>query len=151
MSLLHLERLPPRATKGDLLRFVCECGGIDGRLVGRIELHGRTATVEVPDTWEARLLKALDGAALLDRRLRVWSGEAAVGQEPGDHFRRLADLLELESEAEARQVLERIRRLPPDEAERSGDCLVGLVVRDEYAGLGGRVLVTLGKRDRRPL
>ena len=64
-----------------------------------------------------------------------------------DHFQRLAELLELESQAEARQILERIRRLSPGDAEQSGDCLVDLVVRDEYAGLGGRTLLTLGKRN----
>jgi ATP-dependent RNA/DNA helicase IGHMBP2 len=66
---------------------------------------------------------------------------------PLDHFQRLAELLELESEAEARQILERVRRLGPGEAEQSGSCLVDLVVRDEYAGLGGRSLLTLGKRN----
>ena len=35
----------------------------------------------------------------------------------------------------------------PGEAEQSGDCLLDLVVRDEYAGLGGRSLLTLGKRN----
>src|SRR5205823_5570202 len=34
----------------------------------------------------------------------------------------------------------------PAEAERGGDCLLDLAVRDEYAGLGGRVVVALGKR-----
>ena len=65
---------------------------------------------------------------------------------PDDHFRRLAALLEMEAEAEARQTLERVRRLSPAEAERGGDCLLDLVVRDEVAGLGGRVVVALGKR-----
>ncbi|MFO0841194.1 MAG: AAA domain-containing protein [Gemmataceae bacterium] len=64
-----------------------------------------------------------------------------------EHFARLADLLEVESEAEARQVVERVRRLPPAEAEATGHSLVDLVVRDAYAGLGGRMLLTLGKRD----
>jgi superfamily I DNA and/or RNA helicase len=64
-----------------------------------------------------------------------------------DHFQRLAELLELESQAEARQILERIQRLSPGDAEQSGDCLVDLVVRDEYAGLGGRTLLALGKRN----
>lgn len=66
-----------------------------------------------------------------------------------EHFARLAELLELESEAEARQVVERVRRLPPAEAEATGHSLVDLVVRDAYAGLGGRMLLTLGKRDAR--
>src|SRR5205085_6895034 len=57
-----------------------------------------------------------------------------------------------ESRAEERQASERVQRLPAAEAERSGLCLAGLVLRDEYCGLGGRWVVTLGKRDRsRPL
>jgi ATP-dependent RNA/DNA helicase IGHMBP2 len=69
-----------------------------------------------------------------------------------DHFARLARLLDLESDAEARQVRERVARLGPAEAEKSGACLVDLVVQDEHAGLGGRVVLTLAKRERgRPL
>lgn len=63
-----------------------------------------------------------------------------------EHFGRLARLLELESEAEARQLVERVRRLPPAQAETTGHSLVDLVVRDGYAGLGGRFLLTLAKR-----
>jgi ATP-dependent RNA/DNA helicase IGHMBP2 len=147
MSILHLESLPPRTSRGAVLRLLCEQGGIDRRLVGRIELQGRSATVEVPESWQARLVTALDGTAWQDRRLRAWAsgGTARAGE---DHFQRLADLLELESKAEARQVLERIERRQPGEAEQSGDCLLDLVVQDEYAGLGGRFLLTLGKRGR---
>ena len=64
---------------------------------------------------------------------------------PVDHFQRLAELLELESQAEARQILERVRRLRPGEAEQSGDCLLDLVARDEYAGLGGRIAADAGQ------
>ena len=81
----------------------------------------------------------------------AWSGGATAAGSGEDHFQRLARLLELESQAEADQLLERIRHLPAAEAERSGHCLIDLVVRDEHGGLGGRYLVMLGKRDRSPL
>ena len=68
-----------------------------------------------------------------------------------DHFRRLRDLLELESDAEVRQTLERIRRLSAEDAERSGACLTDLIVHEEFAGLGGRFILTLTKRSRQPL
>ncbi len=58
----------------------------------------------------------------------------------------MAALLQMESKAQARQTLERVRRLSAAEAEKSGDCLLGLVVRDESAGLGGRFILTLAKR-----
>src|SRR6516165_7135999 len=69
-----------------------------------------------------------------------------------DHFQRLARLLEIEARAETRQALERVQRLSPAEAEATGNCLAGLVVREEFSGLGGRCVVTLGKRnDQQPL
>jgi len=117
--------------------------------VGRIDVRGSLATVEVPVDWLPRLVKALDGADLQERRIRVWSAAASVVTSADeDHFRRLARLLELESEAEAQQNLQRMQQLSPSEAERSGDCLIGLVILDEDSGLGGRCIVTLAKRNR---
>src|SRR6185369_12506819 len=66
---------------------------------------------------------------------------------PAEHLRRLAKLLELEADAEAEQLLEQSRRMSAEDAERSGVSLTGLVVRDETAGLGGRAIVTLAKRN----
>jgi superfamily I DNA and/or RNA helicase len=63
------------------------------------------------------------------------------------HLEHLARLLELESDAESRQILERRPGLSGADAERTGDCLLGLVVREEQPGLGGRFILTLGKRN----
>jgi superfamily I DNA and/or RNA helicase len=63
------------------------------------------------------------------------------------HFVHLAKLLELESAAEARQLAEQAQRQSGPQAERSGNCLVKLVVRDESPAFGGRVVLSLGKRD----
>jgi hypothetical protein len=150
MALLHLEPLPPRTTRGDLLRLLIEQGGLDRARVGRIDLHGRLATIEVPDAHLPRLVRALDGARLHDRAVRAWADAGPADAD--DHFARLTNLLELESQAEARQLVERLQRLPAEEAEASGLSLTGLVVLDSYAGLGGRFVLSLGKRDRsRPL
>jgi hypothetical protein len=148
MPLLHLEPLPPRISKGEILHFVCSTGGIRGELIGRIDLRGVLAVIEVPGGWEGRLVKALDGAALKDRRLRAWTSAATPTAGSEDHFQRLARLLTLESEAEARQEMEATRRLPADRAERSGQCLVGLTLLEESSGLGGRCLLTFTKRNR---
>src|SRR5689334_3624060 len=132
MILLYLEPVPPRTTKGEILHFLMTAGGIRREQVGRIDLRGATAVVEVPPGWETRLVKALDGAALKNRRLRAWSTAGPDSPSAGeDHFQRLARLLNLEAEAEARQILEDVRRLPPAEAERGGDCLAGLVLVEE--------------------
>ncbi len=143
MPLLHLEPLPPRTTKGELLRLVCEAGGLRGAHVGRIDLQGALAVIEVPAGSEQRLVKALDGATLRERRLRAWIAGAAPA-DATDHFGRLARLLALESATEAQQI----RARAGAEAERRGECLTGLVITDETSGLGGRCILTLARRNR---
>lgn len=66
-----------------------------------------------------------------------------------EHFRRLMSCLDFESEEESRLVLERSRREPGPNAERNGDSLIGLTIRDEAAGFGGRAVIVLGKKDQR--
>src|SRR4051794_39062890 len=147
MALLHLEPLPPRTSKGDLLALLQDAGGLRRDRVGKIDLRGTTAAIEVPEDWVARLVKALDGVALRDRKLRAWSaaGASKAGAED-DPFLRLARLLNLESEAEVRQRLEEASR--GAEAERRGESLSRLVIAGEDSGLGGRCLLTLSRRDR---
>ena len=64
-----------------------------------------------------------------------------------DHFKHLARLLDLEAEAEKQQALQDMHRLSPEAAEAAGGTLTRLVIRSEDAGLGGRVLITFGKRN----
>ena len=66
-----------------------------------------------------------------------------------EYFRRLIRCLDFEGAAETNEVVRRSRQATGDAAERSGVSLVGLAIRDEAGGFGGRVVVTLGKRDRR--
>jgi hypothetical protein len=153
MPLLHIEPLPRRATKPEILDFLDRTGGLDRRRVGRIELRGPAAVVEVPDGWEARLLKALDGQMFGDRRVRarISADRAATTSGPEDHFGRLLRLLDLESREEAQRAAQQMRRLSPAEAEKTGNSLIDLVVTDENAGLGGRYIVELVRRARTPL
>jgi superfamily I DNA and/or RNA helicase len=148
MDLLHLDCLPARTTKGDVLRLLTTTGGLRRDQVGRIELRAAEAVIEVPEDCQTRLVKALDGATLKERRLRAWVAAADSSGGSDDHFQRLARLLTIEAEAEALQAVECLRRLPPEEAERTGDSLFGLVVTEESSGLGGRCLLTLAKRNR---
>jgi hypothetical protein len=152
MALIYLEPLTRRTSKADILALLGGAGGLDRRRVGRIELRGTQAVVEVPDGWESRLVKALNGQPLGERRVRVWAGgqpAASHGQE--DHFQRLGRLLDLESGAEAQRAAEQARRLSAPEAQKTGNTLVDLVVIDDHAGLGGRYLVQLGRRNHSPL
>ena len=64
------------------------------------------------------------------------------------HFERLARLLDVESRAVAARLAEAARRGAGADAERSGTTIVELAILDESAGLGGRLVVTLTKRNR---
>jgi ATP-dependent RNA/DNA helicase IGHMBP2 len=152
MILLHIESLPRQVTKSDLLAFLNSVSGMERSRVGRIDLRASQAVIEIPENWEVRLVKALDGQTLGDRRVRVWA-ESSQGSSDasGCHFERLARLLELESREEAREAAERGRRLSPPDAERTGTSLVDLVIADEDTGLGGRHILQLTKRKRSPL
>jgi len=154
MPIVHLEQLSPKVGKADLLKIFAQMGGLPGKRIGKIELGGGRATVEVPSGWEGRIAKALDGASLAGRTIRAWAGAdktRGAREAHDDHFRRLIELLELERETEARRAVERGRRLSPVDAERTGDTLVDLAIVDEEAGLGGRYILTLAKRRRTPL
>ena len=147
MTLLHLEPLRPRTTKGEILNLLCLTGGLRREQVGRIDLQGATVAIEVPDGMAARAVKALDGASFKERRLRAWCTAGSDSPpDAADHFQRLARLLDLESQAEAQQILANAAQ--PSSAERNGDCLVGLVVIEETSGLGGRFILTLARRNR---
>ncbi len=153
MALLHLESLPPRTKKGTIVRLLVQVGEIDRQRIGAIELRGRAATVEVPDKWSARLVKALDGALLIVQHVRAWSEAEPIVRGGGeeDHFERLIRLLGVEAQAEADRTARSLQKLSAAEAEKAGHSLIGLAIQEEHAGLGGHVLVTLVKRSRERL
>ena len=74
-------------------------------------------------------------------------GQVMTDIRTDEHFQRLMALLDLEAEAEKQALLEDLQRRTPAEAEASGSALINLVIRDESAGMGGRILLSLGKRN----
>ena len=94
MTLLHLESLPPRTTRNELLQFLVQIGKVDERQLGRVDLRGTAAVIEVTEQWAGRLLKTIDGVSWKDRRLRVRMIPSAITLLSGeDHFQRLSRLL----------------------------------------------------------
>jgi superfamily I DNA and/or RNA helicase len=153
MTLVILEQLSHRVGKADLLRLLDNVGGLTGSRVGKIELSGGRATVEVPGGWENRVAKAVDGATLHGRRITAYAGgsDAGAAASEVEHLARLIRLIEIERQAEGERAVELSRRLSAAESERAGHALIDLVVLDEEAGLGGRYLVKLAKRSRAAL
>ncbi len=145
---LYLDALPPNTTKGTIVRLLVQVGGLEKNRVGAIEISGKKATVEVPEAWLVRLVKALDGTPLGHMHVKAWSGAPKVAATPADeHFAALLKWIDVEAAAEAHASRARLQRMSPAMAERTGSSLVNLVIREEATGLGSRVVLTLAKRD----
>src|SRR5579883_2961824 len=86
MATLHLDPLPRNATAGEVLRFVCDTAGIDGKLVGKITFLAKGATVELPDSHAAKAVAALDGTAFRERRVRARFAAPPRTDAPHDPF-----------------------------------------------------------------
>src|SRR5690348_3407331 len=103
MTFLQLDSLPPRTSKGDILQLLIETGGLARSEVGRIDLRGALATVEIPPEKITRVVQKLDGAMLRDRRIAARALEARqTGGLSENHFQCLARLLEIEAQAETK-------------------------------------------------
>ena len=144
MAAIHIEPVPRRCSPGVVLAFICNASKIDRKHVGKIAFIGRGATVEIADAKAAAVVKVLDGATIQDRPVRVrFAGKADFTD--ADHFAHLSKLLDLEAVAEEAEARQRAK----DGADRGdGTTLTALYLRDQDAGLGGRILLTFGRSNR---
>ena len=69
---LHVDSLSSKTFPGDLLAWVLNTNELKKQQVGKIEIQGRHATIEIPDKAGARLVKRLDGQKLKNRSVQVW-------------------------------------------------------------------------------
>ncbi|MDB5308340.1 MAG: recD2 3, partial [Gemmataceae bacterium] len=141
MTVIHIEPVPPRCTPGVVLAFICNGANLDRKHVGKIALIARGAAVEIADAKAAAVVKALDGAQIQDRPVRVRFAGKADYTDP-DHFSRLSKLLELEAAAEEAEAR---RRAEAGHDRGDGTTLTALALRDSDTGLGGRFLLTFGR------
>ncbi|MGB0578175.1 MAG: AAA domain-containing protein [Limisphaerales bacterium] len=140
---LHLDSISGRTSKGNLLRWILDTEEVRKQQVGAIEIYGRTASIEIPDSAGRRLVKRLDGQKLLGRTVQVWFESTEEASDDTGHFTKLERWLAMERSAEAQQAIE--WQQGNGESDTSTG-LTNLVVRSEDTGLGGHALVVLGRR-----
>lgn len=157
MGVLHLESLPPDTNRKTIVRLLLQVGKIARPQVGSVEILGRSARIDLPDSVLDRVAAAIDGSKLAGAQLRAWGvkresvdevphgGRRFADRAVRDHFARLSRLLDLEGEAETAQVLARRTAMTREDAEKTGATLVGLRPLDSQVGLGQRLLVMLAK------
>ena len=144
MAVVHIEPVPPRCNPGVVLAFACNGTNLDRKHFGKIAFIGRGATVEVADAKAAAVVAALDGRAIQDRPVRVRFAGKADYTHP-DHFSHLSKLLDLEASAEEAEAR---KRAAAGHDRGDGSTLTALVLRESEFGLGGRLLLTLGRKSR---
>ena len=137
MELLFIDGLPPIIGKGGLVRLLIEEGKVNKERIGKINLNGGLATIEVAGGHLARVVRALDGYLVETRHIRVW--QQANGQSH-PHFKQLRRWLALEAKAEQRQTKKETN-------SRSEHTLTRLVLRAEEVGLGERFMLKLAPRN----
>jgi ATP-dependent RNA/DNA helicase IGHMBP2 len=140
---LQIDSLPARITKGALLRWILDTEEVRKQQVGTIEIFGRHASVDIPESAGPRLAKRLDGQPLNGRTTLVWFEAPNEDNDSSGHFTKLTRWLDMERSAEARQAAE-WQQTSGD--QDSSTALMNLVIRSEDTGLGGHVLLILGRR-----
>ena len=140
---LQIDSLPSRITKGALLRIILDTEEVRKQQVGTIELFGRHATIEIPESAGPRLAKRLDGQKLNGRIAQVWFEAPNADNDSSGHFSKLTRWLDMERTAEAQQAAEWQKAAGDHD---SSTALMNLVIRGEDTGLGGAAMVTLGRR-----
>ena len=139
MATLHIDRLPRNATPGEVVRFACKYGKVEGKSLGRVAFLGSSAVLTVADGNAAKLVAALDGATFRDYPVRVRLTSSVPRGDSTGHFEKFVKLLSLEADAERKEMK---RRAALGEAP-DGTTITKLLIRGEEIGLGGRFLVTL--------
>lgn len=139
--MLHLFPISPRVTKGHILSWLIEAGGVEKAKVGTISLRGREATVEVPTGGVRSLVGRLDGTQLAGRGVHVWFASPNAAPDTTGHFKKLRDHLEREAKAQAEALRE------ARETDVGGARLERLVPRGQDIGLGGMHLLTFGRKN----
>ena len=145
-AIVHIEGLPPHTTRGTIVRLLIQVGRLEKRLIGKVEIRGRTALAEAPARKADRVAAAIDGSKLGSAKLRAWcehAPAASTNKGEEDHFARLGRLLTLEAQAEDQRALELLKRLTPAEAQATGRSLHSLRIIEEHSGLGGRTIAKL--------
>lgn len=142
MELLYLDGLPPKVSKGALMRLLTEDGNLKRHQIGRIMVKGHQATIEVADGKAARLVTLLDGNLVGTRQIRAWQ---ARRRGDSDYFDRLSRWLNLEAKAEAEQY--QMRLAAQGESGSNEYSLRRMVMRREALGMGGIFLIQFGQRD----
>jgi ATP-dependent RNA/DNA helicase IGHMBP2 len=143
MVCIHVDPVPPRCQPGEVLKFIAERGKLDGKHIGKISFIGRGATVEVPDGKAAALVAALDGAVFRDKPVRARFADKHDFTNQ-DHFANLSRLLDLEGRAEQEEARQRAQS---ETGADDGATLTALTLRDAEFGLGGRLLLTFGRKN----
>ncbi|MCO5199588.1 MAG: AAA domain-containing protein [Anaerolineae bacterium] len=137
MEKLFIDGLPRQTRNGAIFQLLVEQGRLAQQRIGRIDVQGTFATVEVADGWSGRVARRIDGAQIGRRHIRAWRDATEQINDP--HFDQMKRWLKLEADAEQAQF--------ETDKHHSENSLQRLVIKEESIGLGGRSLVLLTPRN----
>lgn len=140
--ILTIDGLSRSTQRGELFRLLIEVGQLDKSDIGKIDLLGSIASVEINTTRLNKLISRLNAHQLNGRLLTVYA-QTDMNELP-THFAQQLQWLRQEAAAEEKQFQQ--------EAAEQDSRLNHLRIQQEEVGLGGRIVIRLASRtDRQPL
>ncbi len=137
MQLLYIDKLPKGFGRNKILRLLIEEGQFNKFSIGKINLSGNRATIEMESGNVAEIVQRIDGLQIGTSKIRAWHEVAS--EDIDDHFARLLHWLALEGKAEKEQATS--GRISAESSLRR------LVIANTEIGLGGRTIVQLAPRN----
>lgn len=137
MEKVFIDGLPRQTRNGAIFQLLVEQGRLAQHRIGRIDIQGTFAAVDVADGWSGRVAQRINGAQIGRRHVRAWHEAASQVSDP--HFDQLKRWLKLEADAEQAQF--------ETDQHDSENAFQRLVLKEESIGLGGRSLILLTPRN----
>ncbi|MBT3380865.1 MAG: AAA family ATPase [Lentisphaerae bacterium] len=150
MATIHIEGIPQRRTSGDVLRWLVGLSNVRKNQIGRIDVDRSRVRATVEDAALDRVMRSLREATWDSRPVEAWCERPIPGSEPSRHLTQLGRLMKLEADAELSQVKE-ARSNSAGVGDDTSVHIGRLELRDREIGVGGHLLVALGKPGNAPI
>ncbi|WP_027339459.1 IGHMBP2 family helicase [Halonatronum saccharophilum] len=142
MIKLIVEGLSKRVGPGDIVGAFTNEAKIDGRMIGKIDLKGSFAIVEVEEEVADEVLNVMDGNQIsgITVEIRKKDEEKKDRGEVEKYIDKYIALVQLEREEEIKRHELEIKRLSGYQREKKGRALLHLRGRDQGEAFGAKVI-----------
>src|SRR5690554_976813 len=128
---------------GDIVGACTNLTRIDASCIGRIEIKGDRAFVDIDEEVAKRVVNIMKDEQIGGVNVRVYpeNPEKLLNKQVYDYLQKYRKLVELERKEEMERHLSEIKRLSGREREEKGRAILHLRGRDQVEGYAGKHLI----------